>query len=245
MESKKVILITGASRGIGRATAIKMATSGTHILINYQSNIVAAEETKCLVELEGATAELLPFNVNDAEAVDQALDLWHEQNPELFIDTLVNNAGIRNDTLMMWMSNESWESVLNTSLNGFFYCTRRLLKNMLVNKKGNIVNVVSLSGIKGQAGQVNYSAAKSGVIGATKALAQEVGKKGVRVNAVAPGFIMTDMTEDLPIKDLKKMIPLNRFGKAEEVADAISFLASSSSSYITGEVLSINGGLYT
>jgi len=157
----------------------------------------------------------------------------------------VNNAGIRKDALVMWMKNEEWSDVLNTNLNGFLYTTRLLIKDMLINKYGRIINVVSLSGVKGLPGQVNYSAAKAGVIGATKALAQEVAKKNVTVNAVAPGFIRTDMTKDLDEKELKTLIPMNRFGEPEEVAEVVGFLASEKASYITGAVINVNGGLYT
>ena len=158
---------------------------------------------------------------------------------------MVNNAGIREDALMMWMKDEQWENVLDTSLGGFFYVTRTVLNSMLLKKYGRIVNVVSLSGLKGLPGQVNYSAAKAGVIGGTKALAQEVGRRGITVNAVAPGFIKTDMTEGLSEKELTSMIPVKRFGTPEEVAHAVGFLASADAGYITGEVLSINGGLYS
>jgi 3-oxoacyl-[acyl-carrier protein] reductase len=158
---------------------------------------------------------------------------------------LINNAGIRHDALMMWMKNEEWFDVIQTNLHGFFYITRRLLKDMLINKYGRIVNVVSLSGIKGLPGQANYSAAKAGVIGATKAIAQEVGKKNVTVNAIAPGFVKTDMVEGIDENMVKAMIPLGRFGKADEIADVVAFIASEKSSYITGEVISVNGGLYT
>ncbi|HEY2583978.1 MAG TPA: SDR family oxidoreductase, partial [Mucilaginibacter sp.] len=157
----------------------------------------------------------------------------------------VNNAGIRDDSLMAWMAEEQWDNVLNTNLNSFFYVTRLVLNNMLANKYGRIINVVSLSGLKGLAGQTNYSAAKAGVIGATKALAQEVGRQGITVNALAPGFIKTDMTKDLDEKELKALIPVKRFGLPEEVAYAAAFLASPEAAYITGQVLSVNGGLYS
>lgn len=238
-------LVTGGSRGIGRAVCLEMARLGYPVVINYASNEAAARETQRLVEAMGGKAELLPFDVADVEAVDAALMGWEERHPEDYMAVLVNNAGVRNDTMMMWMQNEQWHRVLDVHLNGFFYVTRRLLKDMLTKRYGRIVNVVSLSGIKGLPGQTNYSAAKAGIIGATKALAQEVGKRGVTVNAVAPGFIATDMTQDMDEKALKEMIPLNRFGKAEEVADLVGFLASDKASYITGEVISINGGLYT
>ncbi|HMJ46199.1 MAG TPA: SDR family oxidoreductase, partial [Ferruginibacter sp.] len=170
---------------------------------------------------------------------------WMEANPEKTIEVLVNNAGIREDALMMWMKDEQWDSVVNTSLGGFFYVTRLVVNSMLMKKYGRIINIVSLSGLKGLPGQTNYSAAKAGVIGATKALAQEIGRKGITVNAVAPGFIKTDMTEGLNENELKALIPLKRFGLPEEVAYAVGFLASPEAAYITAEVISVNGGLYS
>lgn len=241
----KYALVTGGSRGIGRAVCMELSRLGFPVVVNYVSNEAAALETRRMIEEEGGKAELFPFDVADAEQVDAALEKWTEQHPEDYIAVLVNNAGIREDTMMLWMQNEQWKRVVDVHLNGFFYVTRRLLKDMLIKRYGRIVNIVSLSGIKGLPGQTNYSAAKAGVIGATKALAQEVGKRGVTVNAVAPGFILTDMTKDMDEKTLKEMIPLNRFGTAEEVAALVSFLASERASYITGEVISVNGGLYT
>ncbi len=241
----KYALVTGGSRGIGRFACIELAKLGYTVLINYASNETAAKQTLEEIEKIGGTAELMPFDVADCEAVDTALMSWTEAHPEAYIAVLVNNAGVREDTMMMWMQNEQWHKVIDIHLNGFFYVTRRLLKDMLTKRYGRIINVVSLSGLKGLPGQTNYSAAKAGIIGATKALAQEVGKRGVTVNAVAPGFIATDMTQDLDEQALKGMIPLNRFGKPEEVADLVAFLASDKASYITGEVISINGGLYT
>jgi len=241
----KFALVTGGSRGIGREICLQLAAMGYPVLINYTSNDEAANKTKALIEEKGGTAELLKFDVSNCDQVDNALIGWMEKNPEAVVEVLVNNAGIRKDNLLMWMTNEDWDSVLNISLNGFFYVTRRLIKEMLVNRYGRIVNVVSLSGIKGLPGQANYSAAKAGIIGATKALAQEVGKRKVTVNAVAPGFVHTDMTKDLDEKTLKQLIPMNRFGTAEEVANLVAFLASEKASYITGQCISINGGLHT
>jgi 3-oxoacyl-[acyl-carrier protein] reductase len=241
----KYALVTGGSRGIGKAVCVKLAEMGYHVLINYLQNKEEAEDTLSLVRQTGSDGTLIPYNVTDSTQVDEVLGAWQEKNKDCYIEVLVNNAGIRKDTLLMWMENNHWQDVLNTNLNGFFYTTRFLLKNMLVNKYGRIINVVSLSGLKGLPGQVNYSAAKAGVIGATKALAQEIGKKRVTVNAVAPGFIKTDMTKDLNENELKNLIPLNRFGSPEEVADVVCFLASEKASYITGEVISVNGGLYT
>jgi 3-oxoacyl-[acyl-carrier protein] reductase len=241
----KFALVTGGSRGIGRSVCLELARLGYPILINYCSNVAAAEQTKEDVLKIGVDAEILQFDVSKVEEVDETLMAWQERHPQDYIAVLVNNAGIRDDTMMMWMQNSQWENIIGIHLNGFFYVTRRLLKDMLTKRYGRIINIVSLSGIKGLPGQTNYSAAKAGIIGATKALAQEVGKRGVTVNAVAPGFITTEMTKDLDEKSLKDMIPLNRFGTSEEVADLVSFLASDKSSYITGEVISINGGLYT
>lgn len=241
----KYALITGGSRGIGRAVCLALAEMGYPVIINYLSNFAKAQETKALIEEKGGTAELMPFDVADGEAVDKALLEWETEHPNDVIEVLVNNAGIRKDNLMVFMDNQDWHQIINLHLNGFFYVTRRLLKNMLTNRYGRIVNVVSLSGIKGLPGQTNYSAAKAGIIGATKALAQEVARKKVTVNAVAPGFIATDMTQELDEQALKSMIPMNRFGSADEVASIVAFLASEKASYITGEVISVNGGLYT
>ena len=240
----KYALVTGGSRGIGRAVCLQLADMGYPVLINYASNREAAEETKQLVEAKGVTAELLPFNVADVEEVDSALNRWAEKHPDDYVAVLVNNAGIRQDTLMIFMQNEQWSDVVDTNLNGFFYVTRRLLKNMLTKRCGRIINIVSLSGLKGLPGQTNYSAAKAAVIGATKALAQEVAIRKITVNAVAPGFIVTDMTKDLNEKQFEATIPAGRFGQPEEVAALVGFLASEQAGYITGQVVSVNGGLY-
>jgi 3-oxoacyl-[acyl-carrier protein] reductase len=241
----KYALVTGGSRGIGRAICVKLAQMGYKLLINFSSNDTEALNTVKLVEENGSTAELLKFNVASQEDVDKILGGWIEKNPEKIIEVLVNNAGIRKDALLIWMKNEEWNDVMNINLNSFFYITRLLIKSMLVKRYGRIINVVSLSGLKGLPGQINYSAAKAGVIGATKSLAQEVAKRKITVNAVAPGFIKTDMTADLKEEDLKNIIPMNRFGTAEEVAEVVAFLASEKASYITGEVISVNGGLYS
>jgi 3-oxoacyl-[acyl-carrier protein] reductase len=241
----KYALVTGGSRGIGRAISVKLVSLGYHVLVNYKSNEAEARQTLALIEQAGGSGELLRFDVSDSQQVDAVINTWNEEHEDNYVEVLINNAGIRKDILMMWMENNDWREVLNTNLDGFFYVTRALLKNMLIKKYGRIINIVSLSGLKGLPGQVNYSAAKAAVIGATKALAQEIGKKNVTVNAVAPGFIRTDMTKDLNENELKSMIPLNRFGLPEEVAEVVCFLASEKSSYITGDVISINGGLYT
>lgn len=242
----KYALVTGASRGLGKACALKIASMGIPVIINYQSNKEAAEETVSQIEAAGGQAELLPFNVGKVEEVDAAIDQWEANHPDDYIAYLVNNAGIRRDNVMFMMPLEDWNAVINTSLNGFYYVTRRLVTKMMMRKHGGrIVNMASLSGIKGMAGQTNYSAAKAALIGATKALAQEVAPRSVTVNAVAPGFIESDMTKDLPVDELKKLVPMNRFGKPEEVAELVGFLLSDAAAYITGEVISINGGLYT
>ncbi|MCX6297153.1 MAG: 3-oxoacyl-ACP reductase FabG [Bacteroidetes bacterium] len=238
-------LVTGGSRGIGRAICVKLAEEGHYVIINYTSKQDEAENTLKLVREKGSDGEIMKFDVSDQSQVDAVLGGWIEKNPDKTIEILVNNAGIRKDQLLMWMSNEEWDSVLNISLGGFYNVTRLIIKGMLIKKYGRVVSVVSLSGLKGLPGQTNYSAAKAAVIGATKALSQEVGRRGVTANCVAPGFIKTDMTEGINEKDFKQLIPLNRFGTAEEVAEAVNFLASEKASYITGQVLSINGGLYS
>jgi len=240
----KYALVTGASRGLGRAVAMKLAAEGIPVIINYQSSDDAAAEVKRTIEERGGQAELMKFDVGNREMVESALNSWMESHPDDYIAYLVNNAGIRRDNLMFMMPEEDWHQVLGTTLDGFFYVTRTLLPKMLQRKHGgSIVNMASLSGLKGLPGQTNYSAAKAALIGATKALAQEAAPRGVRVNAVAPGFIETDMTKELPQEELRKTVPMNRFGKPEEVAELVYFLISDASSYITGEVISINGGL--
>jgi 3-oxoacyl-[acyl-carrier protein] reductase len=242
---KRYALVTGGSRGIGRAICLKLSALGYPVIINYKSNEEEAKHALELISNKGGEAELLPFDVSSKEDIEKALTNWADKHPDAYIACLVNNAGIRKDNLLVFMNDDDWQEVIGTNLFSFFYITRKLVKDMMVNKYGRIVNVVSLSGIKGLPGQTNYSAAKAGVIGATKALAQEVGKKNITVNAVAPGFIRTDMTKDLDESQYKALIPLNRFGEAEEVAEVVAFLASDKASYITGEVISVNGGLYT
>ena len=241
----KFALVTGGSRGIGRAVCIKMAEMGYNVLINYKSNEEEAKNTLALIKEKGVDGEIIQFDVSDKEAIKSKLGGWMETNEDKIIEVLVNNAGIREDGLMMWMKDEQWDSVIKTNLDGFFYVTRLVVNSMLQKKYGRIINIVSLSGLKGLPGQTNYSAAKAGVIGATKALAQEIGRKGITVNAVAPGFIKTDMTEGLNESELKNIIPLKRFGLPEEVAHTVGFLATAGAAYITGEIISVNGGLYS
>jgi len=218
---------------------------GYAVIVNYQQNADAAEETVGMIRQAGGTAEALRFDVSSEEQTEAALSAWEAAHREEYIEVLVNNAGIRRDNILSFMTDDDWHSVIDTTLNGFFYITRRLVSPMMTHRNGRIVNVASLSGVKGLPGQTNYSAAKAALIGATKALAQEVAPRKVTVNAVAPGFIATDMTKDLAVNELKKQIPMRRFGTPEEVAAAIAFLVSPDASYITGNVININGGLYT
>jgi len=240
---KKYALVTGGSRGIGRAVSIQLAAQGYYVLINYKTNRAEAQKTLDIIVENGGEGQLLLFDVANAQETEVVLTKWREENEEAYIEVLVNNAGIRKDNLLFWMTDEEWSDVLNTSLNGTFFVTRLLIKYMLNKKIGRIINIVSISGVNGLAGQTNYSAAKAGVIGLTKALALEAARKKVTVNAIAPGFIETDMTKELNQDELKKLIPVGRFGKAEEVAELVGFLASEKASYITGQVITISGGL--
>jgi len=241
----KYALVTGGSGGIGSAICFRLSTMGYYVLIHYNSNLLSATNTLDKIIENGGNGELIQFDITDNKAVNNKLDNWKNTHPDEYISVLVNNAGSSKDVLMVWMEENDWTNVIDTNLNSFYYVTSGLIKDMVINKWGRIINIVSLSGLKGLPGQTNYSAAKAGVIGATKSLAQEIGRKNVTVNAVAPGYIKTEMTKDLDEKQLKKMIPVNRFGKPEEVADLVAFLAGDTASYITGEVININGGLYT
>ena len=241
----KYALVTGGSRGIGRSVCQKLAGMGLNILINYQSNLEEAEKTAELVRALGVKAELMKFDVSKEDQVNEMLGKWMENNKDKTIEVLVNNAEIRKDNLLMWMSNDEWHSVMDIAVDGFFYVTRLIIKDMLFKKYGRVINIVSLSGIKGLPGQTNYSASKAAVIGASKALAQEVGRRGITVNAVAPGFVKTDMTKDLNEKDLKSLIPAGRFGEPEEISEVVGFLASKGSSYLTGQVIPLNESLYS
>jgi len=238
----KYALVTGGSRGIGRAICQRLAQEGYQVIINYASNEVEAQKT---LELIGGQGELLPFDVSNAEQTHAALQQWQQNHDGVYIEVIINNAGIRKDNVMALMPEDDWHRVLDITLSGFFNVTQPLLPAMQLHKFGRIVNMASVSGLKGLPGQTNYSAAKGGIIAATKALAQEVARRNITVNAVAPGFIKTDMTEGLDEAALKKTIPANRFGTPEEVAELVAFLVSPKAGYITGNVVSINGGLYT
>lgn len=238
-------LITGGSGEIGKAICYKLADMGFPIIVHFNTNESSAKTVVEEIQRKGGKAEKIKFDVANFQDVKESLNLWHEQHPDDIITVLVNNAGITKDTLMVWMEENDWTNIINTNLNSFYYVTSQLLTKMVLNKWGRIVNIVSLSGQKGLPGQTNYAASKAGVIGATKSLAQEVGKKKITVNAVSPGFISSEMTKDLDEILLKKNIPVNRFGKPEEVAATVGFLVSEGAAYITGEVISVNGGLYT
>lgn len=236
-----IALITGASRGIGAAIALRLAKGGYDIWLNYRSNHQAADAVAAQVRALGRQCTLLPFDVSDESAVNEALvPRLKDQAPYI----LVHNSGINRNGLLFWMPREDWKDVLDTSLDGFYYVTRHVVGLMVQQKRGRIITIASTSGQTGMPGQVNYSAAKAGLIGATRALAQEVARRGVLVNAVSPGFIETDMTKDLPKAEILKMVPLRRFGTCEEVAAAVAFLCSDEASYITGQVLNVNGGVY-
>lgn len=242
----KFALVTGGSRGIGKAICLKFAQMGVPVLINYHSNEAAALDVLSSVKSNGGTAYLLQFDVASEQEVSSAIERWEDEHPDDYIAYLVNNAGIRKDNLLFMMPEKDWHDVIDVTLNGFYYVTRKLLPKMMMRRHGGrIINMASLSGLKGMPGQTNYSAAKGALIGATKALAQETASRNVTVNAIAPGFIESDMTKDLPKDELKKLVPMNRFGRPEEVAALVGFLCSEEAGYITGEVININGGLYS
>ncbi|MGN1263010.1 MAG: 3-oxoacyl-ACP reductase FabG [Prevotella sp.] len=240
----KYALVTGGSRGIGRAVCVKLARMGYNVLINYANNEDEAAATLDAVRTEGSEGELLRFDVSNATQTSETLETWLRSHPDDEVEVLVNNAGIRRDNMMLFIAADEWQQVIDTSLGGFYNVTRHLLQSMLVRRYGRIINMASVSGLRGTAGQTNYSAAKGGLIAATKALALEVARNGVTVNAVAPGFIRTDMTAGLDCKAIAASIPARRLGNPEEVAELVGFLASHEAAYITGETISINGGLY-
>ncbi len=237
----KTAIVTGGTRGIGKAIAIELARSGYHIVANYHANAASADETRAAVEALGGTIDTIAFDVADAEQAGPAMKAIIGRAETL--DVLVNNAGITADSLFLMMKQGQWETVVDVALKGFYNVTKPAIKKMVRQKSGTIVTISSVAGITGNRGQVNYAAAKAGLIAASKSLAAEVGRLGIRVNAVAPGLIATDMIQDLPVDDLKQMIPMARVGQPEEVARAVRFLCSEDASYITGQVIGINGGM--
>ena len=246
---KRYALVTGASRGIGRAIAIELAKDGCSILLNYKSNHTEAEATLRMIKDVGGEAELMPFDVSQPDAINAALDKWFADHPNDYIDVLVNNAGIVDNEIMLLMEPEQWHRVIDVNLNGFFYCTRRVIEGMVMNHHGRIVNISSISGQHGLPGKVNYAAAKAALIGVTRSLAVELAPKHITVNAVAPGAILTDMTrqavEYMPehLKDINS-IPMRRWGTPEEVAYLVSFLCSHRADYISGQTIGINGAAH-
>lgn len=240
--SPKVAIVTGASKGIGRAICIELARCGYFLIVNYRSDQAGAAETLEMVRTEGADGQIVQFDVTDFQAVRTAIgDISAGFET---IDVLVNNAGITADDLFVMMSRKNWHSVIDTGLHGFFNVTRPVVEKMIVKKQGAIVSIGSVSALVGHRGQANYSAAKAGLIAASRTLAAEVARLGVRVNVVAPGLIDTDMIRNVPLKNIKSMIPMARIGKPVEVAGAVGFLCSDAASYITGQVLSVNGGMF-
>lgn len=240
----QIVLVTGGSRGIGRAIALAYAEAGCHVAVNFASSPEKAAEVVAEIEAKGVKAIAVGCDVSNDEQVSQMIEtIETDLGP---IDILVNNAGITKDGLLIRMKDEDWDQVLDINLKGTYLCTKHVGKKMLKRKKGNIVNVTSVVGLTGNAGQANYSASKAGVIGFTKSVAKEFASRNIRVNAVAPGFIETDMTGKLPeevIEQYKKTIPLGRMGKAEDVAKVVLFLSSEGSEYITGQVIAVDGGM--
>jgi len=241
MEERKTAIVTGASRGIGRATAVELARAGYFVIINFKANETAAQETLNLVKSAGGDGEIIQFDVADSEQTRNAVKTITERYKN--IQVLVNNAGITADGLFMLLGEEEWDSVINTSLKGFYNMTKPVLREMVRRKRGSIVSLSSLSALMPNRGQANYSAAKAGIIAASRSLATEVARFGVRVNVVAPGLIETDMIQEAPVEQIKQIIPMARLGKPEEVANVIRFLCSDDASYVTGQVIGINGGI--
>jgi len=243
----KYALVTGASRGIGRAIAIQLAQDGYPVIINYLSNHAAAEETLRMIQDNGGSAELLPFDVSHPAAIQAALTDWQTRHPEDYIDVLVNNAGIVRDNILLDMSPEDWHAVMDTNLNGFFYITRFVVEDMVMHHHGRIISISSIAAQHPFIGHSNYSAAKGAIESATRALALELAPKNITVNAIAPGLIETEMVVQDPLisnlsaEIIKQHFPMKRLGKPEEVAYLTSFIASEKAAYISGQVIGING----
>ena len=242
MSEQRIAIVTGGSRGIGRAIAVELASHGYEVVITYKANDEAAAETLRLIREGGGSGEALKFDVGNAEETEIKLGELLARREQ--IDVLVNNAGVTADGLFMMMPREDWNTVINTTLGGFYNMTKPILRKMMRKKRGSIVSLSSVSALVGNRGQANYAAAKSGIIAASRALAAEVARLGVRVNVVAPGLIETDMTSGLPMENIKQMIPMARIGRPEEVAKVVRFLCSEDASYITGQVISVNGGMF-
>ncbi|MBN1495397.1 MAG: 3-oxoacyl-ACP reductase FabG [Spirochaetes bacterium] len=238
---KRVAIVTGGSRGIGRAIVLEMARAGYYVVINYRSNDAAAAEVLDRVRSDGGEGELIKFDVSDTAQAGAAMEDLLTRRP--VIDALVNNAGITADNLFLMMSETEWDSVIGTTLKGFYNMTKPVLKKMLRHKRGSVVSIASVAGLVGNKGQANYSAAKAGLIGASRSIASELARKNIRVNVVAPGLIETDMIKDAPVEMIKNVIPMGRIGKPEEVATVVRFLCSDDASYITGQVIGVNGGM--
>jgi len=239
---KKVAIITGASKGIGRAISVELARCGYRIIVNYNSDDRGASKTLEMVKKEGSDGKIMRFDVSDYEKTQSAVD--DIKNSFGSIDALINNAGITADALFIMMPRRDWNSVINTSLSGFYNVTKPVLEKMILQKSGAIVSIASISGLIGNRGQANYSAAKAGLIGASRSVASEVARLGVRVNVVAPGLIDTDMIKNTAVENIKTLIPMARIGKPQEVARVVRFLCSEDASYITGQVISVNGGMF-
>lgn len=240
MTDKKVALVTGASRGIGKACALELAKAGYDLIVNYAGNEVAANETVDEIKNLGVSVKAIKFDVSDKDAVNKAIEQIISEFGR--IDVLVNNAGITRDGLFIRMNPEAWEAVINTNLNSAYYVTQPVSKIMMKQRSGCIINMSSIAGVYGNAGQANYAAAKAGMIGFTKALAKELASRGIRVNAVAPGFIQTDMTKDLNTEKIVEAIPLKKLGTPEDIAKTVKFLAEDAP-YITGQTIGVDGGL--